>query len=193
MFPPPVRPPLPHPACEVSTMNTVLSQFLIEVPTATVIWSALLVLALAGIAILVARPERDRPGRCHRRRAGIRRPTPGRRPAPLRRGGGRRRPPGPPRRPAVTARPGWRPTTPWNGPGRRTTRRSRCPPVRWAGRCPPRSTPHTPAEYQRRERWLHRAAVAAYWRGELTMARLRRRVRAPARWDPVDTRSNRRC
>ncbi|MER6596793.1 hypothetical protein ABT214_34070, partial [Micromonospora purpureochromogenes] len=40
-------------------MNTVLYQFLVEVPTAAAIWSALLVLALTVLTVLVARPERD--------------------------------------------------------------------------------------------------------------------------------------
>ncbi|MBQ0897167.1 hypothetical protein KBX37_29510, partial [Micromonospora sp. U56] len=41
------------------TVNTVLYQFLVEVPTAAAIWSALLVLALTVLTVLVARPERD--------------------------------------------------------------------------------------------------------------------------------------
>ena len=42
-------------------MQTVLYQFLIEVPEAAAIWSALLLLALLLLAVLVARPERDTP------------------------------------------------------------------------------------------------------------------------------------
>ena len=121
-----VRPsPPPHRSCEVPTMpQTVLYQFLIEVPQAAAIWSGLLVLALAVLAALVARPERENPAE-----AG---PVPDAR----RRGGGppwptcagtprrwRWPPPGPRRPPADGGSSGWRPTTRSSGPGGRTTRR----------------------------------------------------------------------
>ncbi|MGC4820174.1 hypothetical protein [Micromonospora sp. DT63] len=41
-----------------------------------------------------------------------------------------------------------------------------------SGALPTPRTPRTPAEYACRERYLHRAAMAAYWRGDLTMAQL---------------------
>ncbi|TNH30112.1 hypothetical protein FHG89_09375, partial [Micromonospora orduensis] len=45
-------------------------------------------------------------------------------------------------------------------------------------------TPHTPAEYAARERYLHRAAMAAYWRGELTMGQLGDVFGHRRGWDP---------
>ncbi|WP_433531089.1 hypothetical protein ACQPYA_02915 [Micromonospora sp. CA-263727] len=44
-------------------------------------------------------------------------------------------------------------------------------------------TPHTPAEYADRERWLHRAALDAYWRRELSVEQLSD-VFAHRGWDP---------
>ncbi len=44
-------------------------------------------------------------------------------------------------------------------------------------------TPHTPAEYADRERWLHRAALEAYWRRELSVEQLSD-VFAHRGWDP---------
>ncbi|WP_425768536.1 hypothetical protein [Micromonospora sp. DT229] len=44
-------------------------------------------------------------------------------------------------------------------------------------------TPRTPAEYADRERWLHRAALEAYWRRELSVEQLSD-VFAHRGWDP---------
>ncbi|QKW11890.1 hypothetical protein EYA84_12255 [Verrucosispora sp. SN26_14.1] len=44
-------------------------------------------------------------------------------------------------------------------------------------------TPRTPAEYADRERWLHRAAMEAYWRRELSVEQLSD-VFAHRGWDP---------
>ncbi|BCJ58862.1 hypothetical protein [Micromonospora endophytica] len=44
-------------------------------------------------------------------------------------------------------------------------------------------TPRTPAEYAERERWLHRAALDAYWRRELSVEQLSD-VFAHRGWDP---------
>ncbi|WP_204036878.1 hypothetical protein [Micromonospora qiuiae] len=44
-------------------------------------------------------------------------------------------------------------------------------------------TPRTPAEYADRERWLHRAALNAYWRRELSVEQLSD-VFAHRGWDP---------
>ncbi|GGM33770.1 hypothetical protein GCM10011608_17820 [Micromonospora sonchi] len=44
-------------------------------------------------------------------------------------------------------------------------------------------TPRTPAEYADRERWLHRAALDAYWRRELSVEQLSD-VFAHRGWDP---------
>lgn len=45
-------------------------------------------------------------------------------------------------------------------------------------------TPRTPAEYAERERHLHRSALAAYWRGDLTVAELSDVFAHRAGWDP---------
>jgi hypothetical protein len=45
-------------------------------------------------------------------------------------------------------------------------------------------TPHTPAEYADRERYLHRAVTAACWRGELSVLELSDAVAHRAGWDP---------
>ncbi|MFJ6197834.1 hypothetical protein [Micromonospora sp. NPDC092111] len=154
-------------------MNTVLYQFLIEVPTAAAIWSALLVIVLTVLTVLAARPERDRPADAEP--AG---PSPDAAPQPadLRRYAGEV---------AVAA-----------SGAAQTARRRR---AAWlaaqedvdrtwqaydaaesaarrfagAGALPSPRTPRTPAEYAGRERWLHQTAVAAHWRGELSVERLR--------------------
>ncbi|WP_253289772.1 hypothetical protein [Verrucosispora sioxanthis] len=45
-------------------------------------------------------------------------------------------------------------------------------------------TPRTPAEYAARERWLHRAAMAAHWRGDLTARQLTDVLAHRSGWDP---------
>ncbi|SCL23765.1 hypothetical protein GA0070624_2796 [Micromonospora rhizosphaerae] len=164
-------------------MQTVLYQFLIEVPRAALIWSGLLVLAVAVLAGLVARPEREAP--------------PDAEPAPaaaeeaqladLRRYADEV---------AVAA-----------AGAAQTARRRR---EQWlavqadvdrawqaydeaedavrrlagAAVLPAPRTPRTPAEYAARERWLHHAAMAAHWRGELTARQLADVFAHRNGWDP---------
>ncbi|WP_347877009.1 hypothetical protein [Micromonospora sp. KC606] len=164
-------------------MNAVLYQFLIEVPTAAAIWSALLVLALALLTVLVARPERESPLGDH---------------------------PGPTDDPAVeaadlrryaeevaaaAAHAGWTArrwrdawltaqeemNRAWTAYDEAETAARRFVD---AGALPTPRTPRTPAEYAARERWLHRAAVAAHWRGELPVERIRDVFAHRDGWDP---------
>lgn len=146
-------------------MNTVLSQFLIEVPTATAIWSALLVLALTGLTVLVARPEREHPTD-----AAAVVPPPDAPPpvADLRRYA---------EEVAVAAtgaaqtahrrRTAWLAAQDdldraWQAYDEAETVARR---FAGAGALPSPRTPRTPVEYAGRERWLHQEAVAAHWRG----------------------------
>ncbi|BCJ57478.1 hypothetical protein [Micromonospora endophytica] len=163
--------------------RAVLYQFLIGVPRAVVIWSALLVLALGMLTVLVARPGRatdDEPAE-------------------------------PVEDPAVTAaadlcryvdevavaaagaartaqrrRDAWRAAHEelehaWIGydAAERAARRLDATVVL--------SVPdamHTPAEHAARERWLHRTAMLAHWRGELTARQLSDVFARRAAWDP---------
>jgi hypothetical protein len=165
-------------------VNTVLSQFLIGVPTATAIWSLLLVLALTGLAVLVARPEREQTTDVTPVVPSPDAPPPV---ADLRRyadevavaAAGA----------AQTAR---RHRTAWLAAqdtlerawqaydeAETTARR-----FVGAGALPSPRTPRTPAEYAGRERWLHQEAVAAHWRGELSVERLRDVFAHRDGWDP---------
>ncbi|MEU8375087.1 MULTISPECIES: hypothetical protein [Micromonospora] len=166
-------------------MNTVLSQFLIEVPTATVIWSALLVLALTGITILVARPERDQPAAAATAAAPASDAPPP--VADLRRyaeevavaaSGAARR--------ARHHRVAWLAAhdaleRAWQAYDEAETLARR---FTGARALPSPRTPRTPAEYAGRERWLHQEAVAAHWRGELSVERLRDVFAHRDGWDP---------
>ncbi|KKK05439.1 hypothetical protein [Micromonospora sp. HK10] len=163
--------------------QTVLYHFLTEVPEAAAIWTALLVLALGVLAALVARPERDGPDE----------PVPdpaaeaATRLADLRRYADEV---------AVAA-----------AGAARTSRRRR---ARWlaahqdadrawraydeaeaaarrlagAAVLAEPCTPRTPAEYAVRERWLHRAAMAAHWRGDLSARQLADALAGRNGWDP---------
>ncbi|MEH1102952.1 hypothetical protein [Micromonospora sp. CPCC 205561] len=161
-------------------METVLYQFLIEVPQATAIWSALLLLALTVLAVLVARPERTPD-------AADPVEDPATDPADLRRYA---------EEVAVAA-----------ARAARTARRRRADWLavrdeadrawqaydeaekaarRFAGAAalPTPRTPRTPAEYAARERWLHHAAMAAHWRGDLSDRQLDDVFGHRAGWDP---------
>ncbi|GIJ77713.1 hypothetical protein SAMN05443287_101624 [Micromonospora phaseoli] len=170
--------------------KTVLYQFLIEVPRAAAIWSVLLVLALGVLTALVARPEPTEPtepagsaeepaGRAEERAATEA--------ADLRRYAGEV---------AVAAtgaaqnadrrRTAWRTAQTeldraWAAydEAESTARRL----AGTAGLPTPR-TSRTPAEYAARERWLHRAAMAAHWRGDLTARQLSDVLARRAGWDP---------
>jgi hypothetical protein len=165
--------------------QTVLYQFLIEVPQAAAIWSGLLLLALAVLAALVARPERETPAE-----AG---PVPDRaaeeaaRLADLRRyadevavaAAGA----------AQTAR---RRREQWLRAHDEVDRAWRAydeaesAARRFAGAAvlPAPRTPRTPAEYAVRERWLHHAAMAAHWHGELSARQLADVLAHRNGWDP---------
>ncbi|MGR6318375.1 hypothetical protein Q2K19_00925 [Micromonospora soli] len=163
--------------------KTVLHHFLTEVPEATAIWSALLLLALGLLAALVARPERDAP------------PDPAPDPTAERAARladlsryadevavaadgaaqtARRR-----REQWLATQDeadrAWRAYDEADGAARR---------VAGAAALPPPRTPRTPAEYAARERWLHHAAMAAHWRGELTARQLADVLAHRNGWDP---------
>ncbi|MFC8620415.1 hypothetical protein ACFT9M_28900 [Micromonospora purpureochromogenes] len=167
-------------------MNTVLYQFLVEVPTAAAIWSALLVLALTVLTVLVARPERD-PAPDEP----VVDPSPAADPATeladLRRYA---------EEVAVAAtgaaqtarrrRDAWLTAQEevdraWTAYDEAETAARR---FSGAAVLPAPRTPRTPAEYAGRERWLHQAAVAAHWRGELPVERLRDVFAHRDGWDP---------
>ncbi|SCL32590.1 hypothetical protein GA0070616_4503 [Micromonospora nigra] len=163
-------------------METVLYQFLIEVPQAAAIWSALLVVALGVLTALVARPEATTPAE----------PTAGadeaaQEAADLRRYAGEV---------AVAAagaartarrrRDAWRAAQEDLDRAWRAYDRAETAARRLAGTTalPTPRTPHTPAEYAARERWLHHAAMAAHWRGDLSASQLSDVFGRRAGWDP---------
>ncbi|RZU74529.1 hypothetical protein EV384_3001 [Micromonospora kangleipakensis] len=166
-------------------MQTVLYQFLIEVPQAAAIWSALLLLALAVLAVLVARPERDAPSDAE--------PVPdpaaeeAARLADLRRYAdevavaaagaaqtARRR-----REQWLRAHDevdgAWRAYDEAESAARR---------LAGAAVLPAPRTPRTPTEYAARERWLRHAAMAAHWRGDLSARQLADVLAHRNGWDP---------
>ncbi|MET8250621.1 hypothetical protein [Micromonospora sp. NPDC005197] len=167
--------------------TVVFYQFLTEVPQAAAIWSALFLLALTVLAVLVARPEPD---------SAASEPTP---PPPtaqevaaaeladLRRYAEEVAVAA--ARAAQTARrrrADWLITqeeaqAAWSRYDEADTAARR---FATAGALPTPRTPHTPAEYAARERYLHRAAMAAHWRGELTMTQLGDVFGHRRGWDP---------
>ncbi|MEV7330488.1 hypothetical protein [Micromonospora sp. NPDC093244] len=167
--------------------TVVFYQFLTEVPQAAAIWSVLFLLALSVPAVLVARPERDGP-------TGEPGPTaPTAREAAAAAAADRRRYA---EEVAVAAagaaqtarrrRADWlviqeEAERAWAGYDEADTVARR---FAGAGALPTPRTPHTPAEYAARERYLHRAAMAAYWRGELTMGQLGDVFGHRRGWDP---------
>ncbi|RKN35444.1 hypothetical protein [Micromonospora musae] len=168
--------------------KTVLYQFLVEVPQAAAIWSALLVLALIVLTVLVARPERDRPEDDRSaptvpsdRELAAAEATDLRRYAEevaVAAAGA-----------AQTAR---RRRDAWSTAQAELDRAwaaydeadSAARRFAGAGALPTPRTPHTPAEYAARERHLHRAATAAYWRGDLTLRQLGDVFGHRDGWDP---------
>ncbi|MFI5486934.1 hypothetical protein [Micromonospora echinaurantiaca] len=165
-------------------METILyHQFLIDVPRAAAIWSSLLVLALTVLTVLVARPE----------------PATDEEPAPA------AAEPAEPdladlrryaeevavaaTRAAQTAR---RRRADWLAAQAEVERawqaydEAETAARRFVGAAalPAPRTPRTPAEYAARERWLHHAAMAAHWRGELSARQLSDVFCHRAGWDP---------
>ncbi|MBO4208783.1 hypothetical protein [Micromonospora echinofusca] len=167
-------------------MHALLYHFLRDVPQAVAIWSALTVLAMVVIATLVGRrgPVPEPPPEPVPEAAG----TPvGAAPEDLRRYAGEVAVAAD--RAAATAR---RRRAEWlavqdavESTGRQLdeadaeVRRL----VRATAFGVPR-TPRTPAEYADRERFLHRAAMAAYWRRELSVAELSDVFTHRNGWDP---------
>ncbi|MFJ6154700.1 hypothetical protein [Micromonospora profundi] len=171
--------------------TVVFYEFLTEVPQAAAIWSALLLLTLTVLAVLVARPERD--GSATERDGEAAEPAPTAREAAVAEAADLRRYA---EEVAVAA-----------ARAAQTARRRR---AAWltaqeqveqtwarydeadalarrfagAGALPTPRTPRTPAEYAIRERYLHRAAMAAYWRGDLTMRQLGDVFGHRHGWDP---------
>lgn len=147
-------------------MTTVLHEFLVDVPRATAIWSVLLLLALTTLTVLAARPEREQPAA---------EPSAVDETADLRRyaeevavaAAGA----------AQTAR---RRRDAWLAAQEEADRawqaydeaESAARRLGAAAPLPEPRTPRTPAEYAYRERWLHHAAVAAHWRGDLSAQQL---------------------
>ncbi|MFG2108977.1 hypothetical protein [Micromonospora chersina] len=163
--------------------QTVLYRFLTEVPEAAAIWSALLLLALGLLAALVARPERedgtdpvpDPVAEEAARRADLRRYADEVAVAAAGAAQTARR-----RREQWLAAQGeadraWRAYDEAEGAARRFA---------GAAALPAPHTPRTPAEYAARERWLHHAAMAAHWRGDLSARQLADVLAHRNGWDP---------
>ncbi|MEU5960625.1 hypothetical protein ABZ777_05390 [Micromonospora parva] len=167
--------------------TVVFYQFVTEVPRAAAIWSTLVLLTLGLLTVLAARPERDRPADDPLPAAPSAREVAAAEAADLRRyaeevavaAAGA----------ATTARrrrAAWlsaqeQMERAWTGYDAADTAARR---FAGAGALPTPRTPHTPAEYAARERYLHRAAMAAYWRGEVSMAQLGDVFGHRHGWDP---------
>ncbi|MHA4949956.1 hypothetical protein ACX27O_21755 [Micromonospora sp. SD19] len=167
--------------------TAVFYQFVTEVPRAAAIWSTLVLLTLGLLTVLAARPERDRPADDPLPAAPTAREVAAAEAADLRRyaeevavaAAGA----------ATTARrrrAAWlsaqeQMERAWTGYDAADTAARR---FAGAGALPTPRTPHTPAEYAARERYLHRAAMAAYWRGDLSMAQLGDVFGHRHGWDP---------
>ncbi|XTZ16622.1 hypothetical protein ACQSSU_04310 [Micromonospora echinospora] len=163
-------------------MDVVLYEFLVDVPRAAAIWSALLVLALTVLTVLVARPERE-PTPSPPATAAAADPDL----ADLRRYAeevavaaagaaqtARRR-----RERWLTAQE--RVDQAWRAYDEAETAARR---FAGATALPAPRTPRTPAEYAARERFLHRGAMAAYWRGDLSVRQLSDVFARRNGWDP---------
>lgn len=163
------------------TLETVLYyQFLIEVPRAAAIWSGLLVLALTVLTVLVARPERPTDeesapvGPAEPDLADLRRYAEEVAVAATRAAQTARR-----RRADWLAAQAEVERT-WQAYDEADTAARR---FLGAAPLPAPRTPRTPAEYAARERWLHHAAMAAHWRGELSARQLSDVFGHRAGWD----------
>ena len=169
-------------------LETAMYNFLLGVPRAALIWLALMFLAALAIAGLVARPSWNLSvGRLRRRDAALRR-----------------------QRLTVQAQEADRYAEEVAVAAERAEARARrcredwlaaqneaeaawqayeklaalTPRMAAAAAMPVPRTPHTPAEYAARERYLHRAATAAYWRGELSVLELGDVLAHRHGWDP---------
>lgn len=163
--------------------KTVFHHFVGAVPEAAAIWSALLLLALAVLAVLVAWPERDAPpevatdpdAEAAAHHADLCRYADEVAVAAAGAAQTARR-----RREQWLAARGVADRT-WRAydEAESTARR-----LAGAAALPEPRTPRTPAEYAARERWLHHAAMAAHWRGDLTARRLADALAGRHGWDP---------
>ncbi|MEU3453773.1 hypothetical protein ABZ671_09240 [Micromonospora sp. NPDC006766] len=161
--------------------KTVLYHFLTSVPTAAAIWSILLVLALGVLTMLVTRPERpvdpgpDPAAEEAARRADLRRYADE---VAVAAAGAAQT--------ARRRREQWLTTQAAAERAWRAYDEAETIARRLAGAAvlPEPRTPRTPAEYAARERWLHRAAMAAHWRGELTARQLADVLAGRNGWDP---------
>ncbi|MEU1645103.1 hypothetical protein OG836_15595 [Micromonospora zamorensis] len=167
--------------------TVVFYQFVTEVPQAAAIWSALFLLALGVLIVLAARPERDRPTDDPAPAAPTARELAEAEAVDLRRyaeevavaaaGAGQN---------ARRRRASWltaqeQMERAW---GRYDEADAAARRFAGAGALPTPHTPRTPAEYASRERYLHRAAAAAHWRGDLTMAQFGDVFGHRHGWDP---------
>ncbi|MFI2711402.1 hypothetical protein ACH495_14880 [Micromonospora sp. NPDC018662] len=163
--------------------QTVLLNFLTAVPEAAAIWSALTVLALVLLAVLVARPERD----------GAAEPAPDPVDAEaLHRADLARYADEVAVAAAGAAQTARRRREQWLAAQDEADRAwtaydesdAAARRLAGAGALPAPRTPRTPTEYAARERWLHHAAMAAHWRGELTARQLADVLAHRNGWDP---------
>ncbi len=165
-------------------MGTALDTFLLDVPHAAAIWFALVVIALVALALLAVPSRRD--GADGGRRARRRHPLAGvaeearRYAEEVAVAAGRA---------AATAerrRAQWNAAedaaeVAWRAFDAADTAVRR---VRTAAAFPVPRTPHTPAEFADRERYLHHAATAACRRKELSVADLSDALAHRGGWDP---------
>lgn len=167
-------------------VNALLANFLRDVPQAAVIWSTLIVLAMTMIVVLAVRPEPKVPSGDSVPEAGPP-PEPAPTPEELRRFAEEVTVAA--NRAAVTAqrrRAEWlwtqeqtqRAWEAWEAADAASRRLAQTVAF------PAPRTPRTPAEYAARERYLHRAAMAAYWRRELTVTELSDVFAHRNGWDP---------
>ncbi|MGC4897591.1 hypothetical protein [Micromonospora sp. DT31] len=160
--------------------QTALYHFLTAVPEAAAIWSALLLLALALLAVLVARPEREGAAETTvdpdpTQRADLVRYA--EEVAVAAAGAAqtfRRR-----REQWLAARS--EADRAWTAYDEADTAARR---LAGAGALPAPRTPRTPTEYAARERWLRHAVMRAHWRGDLTARQLADALARRNGWDP---------
>ncbi|MGC4794276.1 hypothetical protein [Micromonospora saelicesensis] len=167
--------------------TVVFYQFVTEVPQAAAIWSTLFLLTLGLLAVLAARPERDRPTDDPLPAGPTPRELAAAEAVDLRRYA---------EEVAVAAAGAATTAKRWRAAWLTAQEQLEQARIRYdeadtaarrfagAGALPTPQTPHTPAEYAARERYLHRAAMAAYWRGDLTMAQLGDVFGHRRGWDP---------
>jgi len=169
-------------------MNAVMHNFMNDVPQAAVIWLALLTFAVLAVAGMFAGTARDRADRTARIREAVRRKVRLASEVAALNRYAEEVAVAADRAAATAARhhqewlaaqedaeAAWRSYDAAEAAARR---------MAGAGALPVPHTPHTPAEYADRERYLHRAAVTACWRGELSILELTDALAHRGGWDP---------